>query len=184
METNQDNTGSQFLSFILRDEHFAVEIFKVREVLDVTTLTRIPRMPDYLCGVINLRGNVVPVVDLGLKLGMDSFDRTVNTCIMIVEINADNDARAVNMGLLTDGVQEVIDLTSEEIVPAPEMGSGMNTKFIKGMGRKKDKFLILLDINQVLTDEGQSVDSDIEQIDVQIPDQSVMEPTESVEAQM
>ncbi len=151
MESKEEIIGTQFLSFILRDEHFAVEIFKVREVLDVTTLTRIPRMPDYLCGVINLRGNVVPVVDLGLKLGMDAFEKTVNTCIMIVEIDVEGESESVQMGVLSDGVQEVIDLNPSEIEPVPKLGSGLNTDFIKGMGRKVDKFLILLDINQVLS---------------------------------
>ena len=155
------STSSQYLSFILRDEHFAVAIDKVREVLDVTTLTRVPRMPDYIAGVINLRGSVVPVVDLGYRLGMAPVEKTVNTCIMIVEIEVEDAEEPVAMGVLTDAVQEVLDLSAEDIEPTPAMGSGLNTDFIRGMGRRGDKFLILLDIDKVLTSEGEAMLRDL-----------------------
>lgn len=99
MEIKNEILGTQFLSFSLREEHFAIEIFKVREVLDVTTLTRIPRMPNYMCGVINLRGKVVPVIDLGLKLGMEPVMHTVNSCIMIVEVKEEGEADKIQMGV-------------------------------------------------------------------------------------
>ncbi len=150
------NSG-QYLSFTLREESFSVEIFKVREVLDVTTLTRIPRMPDYLAGVINLRSNVVPVVDLGVVLGMMPIEKTVNTCIMIVDIVVDGEELAIQMGVLTDSVQAVLDLSEEDIESVPKMGTNLNTDFIKGMGRLDDKFLILLDIDRVLATEGKAV---------------------------
>ncbi|MCB2183575.1 MAG: chemotaxis protein CheW [Desulfobulbaceae bacterium] len=151
----------QYLSFILRNEHFAVEIARLREVLDVATLTRIPRMPDYICGVINLRGSVVPVIDLGYRLGMEPVEKTVNTCIMIVEVKAADDESAVEMGVLADAVQEVIDLDAKDIESPPKMGSGVETNFIKGMGRKDDKFLILLDIDEVLASEGEALSCDL-----------------------
>lgn len=154
MNEQENTTGIQYLSFILREEHFAIEINKVREVLDVTTLTKIPRMPEYLSGVINLRGNVVPVVDLGYRLGMPSIVKTINTCIMIVEIDVDGEDESVPMGVLTDAVQEVLDLGAEDIEPTPKMGSGLNTEFIRGMGHHNDKFMILLDIDKVLTAAG------------------------------
>ena len=150
------NSG-QYLSFTLREEAFSVEIFKVREVLDVTTLTKIPRMPTYLAGVINLRSNVVPVVDLGVVLGMVPIENTVNTCIMIVDIKVDGEDAAIQMGVLTDSVQAVLDLSEEDIESVPKMGTNLNTDFIKGMGRMDDKFLILLDIDQVLASEGKAV---------------------------
>ncbi|MCB2183236.1 MAG: chemotaxis protein CheW [Desulfobulbaceae bacterium] len=156
MDIQDENIGSQYLSFTLRDEDFAVEIFKVREVLDVATLTRIPRMPEYLCGVINLRGNVVPVVDLGLKLGMEPVVKTINTCIMIMEIAVEIDAEPVLMGVLTDAVQAVLDLDPANIETVPSMGTNLNTDFIKGMGRHDDKFLILLDIDKILASEGEA----------------------------
>ena len=147
--------ATQYLTFMLREEGFAIEISKVREVLDVTTMTRIPRMPAYLSGVINLRGNVVPVMDLGLKLGMGSIEYSKNTCIMIVELEVD--ANLVEMGVLTDSVQMVLDLSPEDIESVPKMGTNLNTEFIKGMGRQaEDKFLIILDIDKVLASEGEA----------------------------
>ncbi|MBU1405812.1 MAG: chemotaxis protein CheW [Proteobacteria bacterium] len=153
-ETVQSQT-TQYLTFMLREEGFAIEISKVREVLDVTTMTRIPRMPEYLSGVINLRGNVVPVMDLGQKLGMGSIEYTKNTCIMIVELEVD--ANLVEMGVLTDSVQMVLDLNPEDIESVPKMGTNLNTEFIKGMGRQtEEKFLIILDIDKVLASEGEA----------------------------
>ena len=153
-ETSQQQ-ATQYLTFTLRDEGFAIEIAKVREVLDVTTMTRIPRMPDYLSGVINLRGNVVPVMDLGQKLGMGVIKYTKNTCIMIVELEIEN--AMVEMGVLTDSVQMVLDLHADDIESVPRMGTNLNTEFIKGMGRQsEDKFLIILDIDMVLASEGEA----------------------------
>ena len=158
MAGNTETSGqqiTQYLTFTLREEGFAIEIAKVREVLDVTTLTRIPRMPDYLSGVINLRGNVVPVMDLGQKLGMGPVSHTKNTCIMIVELEIDGNM--VEMGVLTDSVQMVLDLAASDIEAVPRMGTNLNTEFIKGMGRQaEDKFLIILDIDKVLASEGEA----------------------------
>ncbi|MDG4474559.1 chemotaxis protein CheW [Thiovibrio frasassiensis] len=155
--------ATQYLTFMLREEGFAIEISKVREVLDVTTMTRIPRMPEYLSGVINLRGNVVPVMDLGLKLGMGSIEYCKNTCIMIVELEVD--ANLVEMGVLTDSVQMVLDLNPEDIESVPKMGTNLNTEFIKGMGRQsEEKFLIILDIDKVLASEGEAALREIDSI--------------------
>ncbi|MBU0908120.1 MAG: chemotaxis protein CheW [Proteobacteria bacterium] len=162
MDMQNETASSQYLSFTLRDEDFAVEIFKVREVLDVATLTRIPRMPSYLCGVINLRGNVVPVVDLGLKLGMEPVKKTINTCIMIMEIVVEAETAPVLMGVLTDAVQAVLELDRANIEAVPRMGTNLNTDFIKGMGRYEEKFLILLDIDKVLASEGEASLRDVE----------------------
>lgn len=160
-DIDKTQQATQYLTFTLRDEGFAIEIAKVREVLDVTTMTKIPRMPEYLSGVINLRGNVVPVMDLGQKLGMGSFEQTKNTCVMIVELALDGDI--VEMGVLTDSVQMVLDLPSDAIEPVPKMGTNLNTEFIKGMGRQsKEKFLIILDIDKVITKEGQSALGEID----------------------
>ncbi|MEW6426699.1 MAG: chemotaxis protein CheW [Thermodesulfobacteriota bacterium] len=145
---------SQYLSFILREEHFAVDIFKVREVLDVATLTRVPRMPDHMCGVINLRGNVVPVVDLGLKLGMAAIVRSVNTCIMIMEIPVEEIGEEVLMGVLTDSVEEVFELAGDQLGPVPRLGTGLNSDYISAMIQQGDKFLMLLNIEAILKAEG------------------------------
>ncbi|MDA3834373.1 MAG: chemotaxis protein CheW [Spirochaetales bacterium] len=150
-------TGEQFLAFTLRDEEYAIDITKVREVLDVTTLTKIPRMPSYLCGVINLRGNVVPVIDLGLRLGLPPISFTVNSCIMIMEILVGDDEESVLMGAMTDMVKTVLEIPPESIEPPPRMGINISTDFITGMGRDDEKFLIILNIDKVLTTEGEAV---------------------------
>ena len=150
-------TGEQFLAFTLRDEEYAMDITKVREVLDVTTLTKIPRMPSYLSGVINLRGNVVPVIDLGLRLGLPEIEFTVNSCIMIMEILVGDEQVPVLMGGMTDQVKTVLEIAPESIEPPPRMGINISTDFIMGMGREGEKFLIILDIDKVLTTEGESL---------------------------
>lgn len=143
--------ATQYLTFSLGEEDFALEIAKVREVLDYTNITKVPRMPEFLRGVINLRGNVVPVTDLRLKLGMSATERTVNTCIVIVEI--DIDGELMDMGVLTDSVQEVLDLDQSQIEPPPRLGTKLNTEFIRGMGKRDDRFLIILDIDKVLSSD-------------------------------
>jgi purine-binding chemotaxis protein CheW len=143
---------TQYLTFKLADEVFALDISKVREVLDFTTITKVPRTPEFMRGVINLRGSVVPVVDLRLKFGMTQTERTVNTCIIITEVSVDGETTI--LGALADSVQEVMDLEPDRIEPAPKIGTKLRTEFIKGMGKQNDKFIILLDINRVFsTDE-------------------------------
>ena len=143
--------ATQYLTFSLGEEDFGLEIAKVREVLDYTNITKVPRMPEFLRGVINLRGNVVPVTDLRLKLGMSATEKTVNTCIVIVEI--DIDGELMDMGVLTDSVQEVLDLDPGQIEPPPRLGTKLNTEFIRGMGKRNDRFLIILDIDKVLSSD-------------------------------
>jgi purine-binding chemotaxis protein CheW len=140
---------TQYLTFKLADEVFALDITKVREVLDFTTVTKVPRTPEFMRGVINLRGSVVPVVDLRLKFGMSRTEKTVNTCIIITEVTVDNETTI--LGALTDSVQEVMDLEPDHIEPAPKIGTRLNTEFIKGMGKRDDDFVILLDIDKVFS---------------------------------
>lgn len=143
--------AGQYLTFRLGDEDFALEIAKVREVLDYTNITKIPRTPEFMRGVINLRGNVVPVIDLRLNLGMTAIERTVDTCIVIVEVEMDGDT--VQLGALADSVQEVLDIDPAQIEEPPRLGTNLNTDFIKGMGKRGDDFLIILDIDEVLSAE-------------------------------
>jgi len=142
---------TQYLTFKLEDELFALDIGKVREVLDFTTITKVPQTPDYMRGVINLRGSVVPVVDLRLKFGMTMAEKTVNTCVIIVEV--DMDGERVVMGAMADAVQEVLDLEPEQIEPPPRIGTKLKTDFIKGMGKHAEQFIIILDIDRVFTAE-------------------------------
>lgn len=142
---------NQYLTFRLGQEHFALEISRVREVLDYLHITKVPRTPDFMLGVINLRGNVVPVVDLHLNLGMESEARTVNTCIVIVEIDLGHEI--LQIGALADSVEEVVEIDSDKISPPPRLGIKLNTDFIKGMGKRNDDFVIILDMDKVLTAE-------------------------------
>ncbi len=141
----------QYLTFRLSEETFALDIGKVREVLDFSSATRVPRTPDYVRGVINLRGSVVPVVDLKLKFGMNMTEQTVNTCVIIAEVTVDNE-RTV-LGMLADSVQEVLDLDPGNISPAPRIGTKLRTEFIKGMGKHNERFIIILDIDKVFSAE-------------------------------
>jgi purine-binding chemotaxis protein CheW len=140
---------TQYLTFKLEDEVFALDIAKVREVLEYTTVTKVPRTPDFMCGVINLRGGVVPVVNMRLKFGMPDAEKTVNTCIIIVEVTIDGETTV--LGALADSVQEVMDLEPDQIEPAPKIGTRLNTDFIKGMGKHDNKFIMILDIDKVFS---------------------------------
>jgi len=140
---------TQYLTFRLDNEIFACDISKVREVLDFTTVTKVPRTPEFMRGVINLRGSVVPVLDLRLKFGMTKTEKTVNTCIIIVEVTVDEETAV--LGALADSVQEVLDLEPEHIEPAPKIGTRLNTVFIKGMGKRDNNFIIILDIDKVFS---------------------------------
>jgi len=142
----------QYLTFRLGDETFAVDVTKAREVLDFTPPTRVPQTPGYMLGVINLRGGVVPVVDLRLKFGLAAAATTRDTCIIVLEITADGEATIV--GAVADSVQEVLELDAERIEPPPRIGTRLKTEFIRGMGNHDDRFLIILDIDRVFsTDE-------------------------------
>jgi purine-binding chemotaxis protein CheW len=140
----------QYLSFRLDGELFAMDVSRVREVIDRTDLTRIPRMPEFMRGVINLRGNVVPVVDLRMKFGIGEVEMTVETCIVVLEVNVDEETTVV--GALVDGVQEVLELDPTHIEPPPKMGTRLNTEFIEGMGRLEgEEFVILLNADSVFS---------------------------------
>lgn len=140
---------TQYLTFKLEDEVFALDINKVREVLDFTTATKVPQTPDFMRGVINLRGNVVPVVDMRLKFGMPVTEKTVNTCVIITEVTVDGETTV--LGAMADSVQEVLDLEPEQIEPPPKIGAKLNTDFIRGMGKRDEQFIMILDIDEVFS---------------------------------
>ncbi|MBI5057932.1 MAG: chemotaxis protein CheW [Nitrospirae bacterium] len=141
--------ATQHLTFKLDDEIFALDIAKVREVLEYTKVTKVPQTPDFMRGVINLRGSVVPVVDLRLKFGMTETQKSINTCVIIVEVSVDGEKTI--LGALADSVQEVLELEPEQIEPAPKIGMRLNTEFIKGMGKRDGEFIIILDIDKVFS---------------------------------
>lgn len=149
MSANVIIDSNQYLTFKLDQEVYALDITQVREVLDFTEVTKVPRMPDFMRGVINLRGGVVPVVDLRLKFCLAESERTVDTCIIIMEL--DIEGEKTFLGALADSVQEVITLESDQIEPPPKIGTRLDTEFIKGMGKKNDKLIIILDIDRVFS---------------------------------
>jgi purine-binding chemotaxis protein CheW len=145
----KDNEHYQVLTFKLADEVYGVDIMSVREVLDYTSVTKVPQTPDFMVGVINLRGNVVPVLDLRLKFGMGATQKTVNTCVIIVEVEIDDESTV--LGALADSVQEVVEFLGENIEEAPKIGTQLNTAFIEGMAKKDDGFVIILNVNSVFS---------------------------------
>ncbi|MBT4088600.1 MAG: chemotaxis protein CheW [Deltaproteobacteria bacterium] len=142
---------NQYLAFKLEDEVFAFDISRVREVLEFDAVTKVPQTPDMMQGVINLRGSVVPVVDLRIKFGMGEIEKTVNTVIIIIEIDLDGDSTMI--GVLVDSVKEVMDLDSEHIEPPPSIGSRLNTEFIDGMGKQENQFIIILNIEKIFSSD-------------------------------
>ncbi|HMK44852.1 MAG TPA: chemotaxis protein CheW [Dissulfurispiraceae bacterium] len=151
MTATETATATQYLTFKLGEEAFALDVNVVREILDFTTITKVPKTPDFMRGVINLRGSVVPVIDMRLKFGMGATEKTVNTCIVVVEVVFDHE-RTV-LGALVDAVQEVFELESSQIEPAPKIGTRLKTDFIKGMGKRDGAFIIILDIDRVFSSE-------------------------------
>lgn len=136
---------NKYLTFVLGAEEYGLEILKVREIIGLMDITRVPRMPAFVRGVTNLRGKVIPVIDLRRKFGMDSADDTAETCIIVVDVID------MLMGVAVDKVSEVLDIPEDDIEETPEFGVEIDTKFIKGIGKAKEKVIILLDILKVLT---------------------------------
>ena len=145
-EAAVDKAG-MYLTFKLADEEYGVEILKVREINGVMDITAVPQMPIYMKGVVNLRGKVIPVIDLRLKFGFEEIEHTEQTCIIVVDVGKE-------IGIITDTVCEVLDIAGENIEPPPSMGRSVDTSFILGMGKVGESVKILLDIDRVLsTDE-------------------------------
>jgi len=149
MSASEITETRQYLTFRLSNETFAIDVAKVREVLDLTTITAIPRTPEFMSGVINLRGSVVPVVDLRLCFEMTKTESTRNTCIVVVEVLLDGESTVI--GALADSVEEVIDLEPDQIQPAPRIGTQIRTDFIRGMGKRDAQFIMILDIDRVFS---------------------------------
>lgn len=141
----------QYLTFKLGEEMFAIDVSQVREILDVTTITKVPRAPEFMRGVINVRGSVVPVVDLRMKFGMPGTERTKDTRIVVMEIALDGDLTTI--GTLADAVHNVMDIEPASIEPAPKVGARWNTEFIKGIGKHNDEFIIILNVDRIFSAE-------------------------------
>ncbi|WP_130471402.1 chemotaxis protein CheW [Candidatus Magnetaquicoccus inordinatus] len=151
MATSSVTETTQFLTFVLAEEVFAVDIGRVKEVLEYTQLTKVPRTPKFMCGVINLRGSVVPVMDMRQKFNMSQSERTVNTCIIIIEVTIGENKTV--LGAMADSVKEVMSLDPDQIDPPPKIGAKLRTDFIRGMGKQGDHFIIILDTDKVFSAE-------------------------------
>ncbi len=146
--TRMDRVG-KYLTFALANEEFGLEILKVREIIGYIGVTAVPQTPHYVKGVINLRGQVIPVIDLRAKFGMETAELTEQSCIIVVEVGRDDPT--YSMGILVDRVQEVLDIGAGSIEEPPRFGASVNMDFILGMGKVGDSVKILLDIDKVLT---------------------------------
>ncbi len=151
LDEDQVRSGhiQQFLTFVLNDEVYGIDILDIREILDYDNLTVVPLMPDFISGVINLRGNVVPVVNLARRFELQPKEIGKRTSIIIIDIK-DSDEQSVEVGIIVDNVNEVIELASSDIAPAPTFGARIRTDFIQGMSKNTDKLMILLEVDHVL----------------------------------
>lgn len=141
--------GGKHLTFCLGDESYGFEILKVQEIIGLVEVTSVPKSPEYVRGVINLRGKIIPVVDLRKKFQMPATEDTEKTCVIVVQLKS-NDASIV-VGLIVDEVSEVIEIAEDQIEPAPDITTDSSDKFIKGMGKVNEKVIMLLDVDKVVS---------------------------------
>jgi purine-binding chemotaxis protein CheW len=145
------NQPRQYLTFMLGGEMFSINILRIKEIIWYTSMTEVPMMPPCIRGVINLRGAVVPVMDLSARFGKLSTPVTKSSCIVIMEIDTPGEGEGQNMGIVVDAVQAVLEIASGDIEPAPTFGAKIRSDFIEGIAKVNGKFVILLNINQVLS---------------------------------
>lgn len=140
---------SQFLTFMLNTDVYGINILNIKEIIDYGNVTRVPMMPEFVAGVINLRGSVVPVVDLALRFSVQAAEKTKRTSIVILDKKFED--QVLEIGVIVDVVNEVLDILSDEIEPAPRFGTKIRTDFISGMGKVDGELLVLLDIENILS---------------------------------
>lgn len=145
----QTDSMNKYLTFLLGDESYAFNILKVKEIIEYGEITPMPMMPEFICGAINLRGKVVPVIDLSLRMGKESADITRRTCIVIIELASEQDV--INVGVTIDAVSKVLDLQAEEIEAVPDFGGNIRTDFIEGMGKVESDFVIILNMDRIIS---------------------------------
>jgi purine-binding chemotaxis protein CheW len=141
----------KYLTFTLGQEEYGIGILKIKEIIGLMSITTVPQTPEFIKGVINLRGKVIPVVDLRLRFGMDAIDYTERTCIIVVEV--DGQVGTIQIGIVVDSVSEVLNIKGEEIEDTPTFGTKLNVDFILGMAKMEGGVKILLDIDKVLSDQ-------------------------------
>lgn len=146
---------NQYLTFNLAGEIFAINVANVREVLELPKITQVPRMPDFLSGVFNLRGNIIPLLDLRLKFGLGVTQQTNEASIIVTEVNNsfEDESESLTIGILSEGEQKVVTLDPSCIKPPPKIGTSIDTSFLIGMGQIEDIFVLLLDIEKLLAEK-------------------------------
>jgi purine-binding chemotaxis protein CheW len=144
-------TAEQFLTFALATETYALAVGHVREVLEMSTITPLPRTPEYMRGVINVRGSVVPVIDLRLKLGMTRTEKSIDTCVVVLDVPTPEGA--VTVGALVDSVQEVVEFDASRIEPPPRLGTAVQAEFLRGIGKRDERFVVILEIGRIFEAE-------------------------------
>lgn len=145
-------TAGKYLTFALAQEEYGLLVIKVREIIKLMDITAVPQMPVYIKGVINLRGKVIPIVDLRAKFGLPVQACTERTCIIVAEVEADG--RTVMLGIIVDSVSEVLNIGSDEIEPVPDFGERLETSYMRGIAKSKGKVKILLDLDRILAVDG------------------------------
>ncbi|MBN1411748.1 MAG: purine-binding chemotaxis protein CheW [Spirochaetales bacterium] len=144
-------TGSRFLSFVLNEEEYCIEILKIKEVMGMTDITMIPQTPQFIKGVINLRGRIIPIIDLRIKFSLPERDYTDRTCIIIVELSYENELTL--MGVVVDTIQEVVNIPEDRVSRVPYINAKIRSEYIRGIAEVGETIKIVLDITKVLTDE-------------------------------
>jgi purine-binding chemotaxis protein CheW len=151
MTTQRENKANSYLSFQVGAELFAANVSNVLNILEMTKITRVPKSPDYLKGVINLRGNVLPVLDTRIKFGLPETEYTTNTCILVLDIKMNKES--LQLGAIVDSVSEVLELTNDQISPPPSLGNSYETEYLSGMAKHNDNFIMIIDTNKVFADD-------------------------------
>ncbi len=148
---NRTDAGQQFLTFHLREEEYGVDILCVQEIKGWDQVTQIPNMPEYVKGVINLRGAIIPLIDLRLRFGLEEVEYGPTTVVIVLKV--ESDGRERTFGIVVDAVSDVYDVTDDQLNPPPDLGSAINVNYVSGLAAVEEKMLILLDAERLVTDE-------------------------------
>jgi purine-binding chemotaxis protein CheW len=149
-EMEEDTQKGKYLTFILGSEHYGIEIKHVTEIIGIQSITSVPELPEYIRGIINLRGKIIPVMDVRLRFKKPFLEYNDRTCVIVVDIHH------ISIGLIVDGVAEVMAIADEDIVPPPETGRSYSNRYIQGIGKVGQEVKLLLDCNKLITDEDAS----------------------------
>jgi purine-binding chemotaxis protein CheW len=153
VRTSVGALAGKYLTFVLGHETYGLAVLKVREIIRMQDITLVPQMPEYIKGVLNLRGKIIPVVDLRIKFGLASVETTERTCIVVVQVSLPSKA-TIQMGLVVDAVEEVLNIAASDIEETPDFGAKLNTEQILGMAKAKGTVMTLLDIDRVVSADG------------------------------